>query len=187
MSYTVPAAIYHTSQVPLETVHATIFFFDASRGYTDDAGVSLRPKHLPKAEQSQDPGGMTATSLVAVVDAVRKWELACDEALSTALKGAWSEARDMFEKMAATWQPLPEDTAGTQVTSSLNDVKSLNCYQEMALTLELWAGYVEEGREYIARANEKAAEAAYQLAKQTCQSMSDRAIAGRCQAVVAAS
>ena len=137
-SYIVPAAAFHTSQIPMDKVHATIFLFDASRGFDSAGGVSLGPKNLTTVEQNRDPGGYMATALVSVVDAVRSWEKAFETAMSLAQDGDWTQAKAVIEKMVTTWKPMPDATPGTELTSSANDVKSLNRYLDLANALLSW-------------------------------------------------
>lgn len=73
-SYTVPPAAFHTSTVRPETVHATLFFFDSSRGFVRDAPV-LGPADAESFTQIRDPAGTTPAELVAQVDLVRRWEV----------------------------------------------------------------------------------------------------------------
>ena len=185
MSYVVPAAAFHTSQVQLSKVHATIFFFDASRGYSNDGGVSLGPKELPRVEQNRDPGGFMADLLASVVDAVRNWETSLEEGLSFAREREWPQARAVFEKMVTTWKPLPDAAPGAKVPSSSNDVRSLNHYPEMAQMLGSWAQYVVQGRACLAKADTTAAQKHFDLARAKCESMSDATIATQCEAILA--
>ncbi|PKS12586.1 hypothetical protein jhhlp_000794 [Lomentospora prolificans] len=74
MSYTIPEASFHTSTIQSDVLHATFFFFDASRGFIKDAPV-LGPKDAQSFTQIRDPAGITPAQLVNRVDAVRKWEV----------------------------------------------------------------------------------------------------------------
>nr|KAK5448452.1 hypothetical protein LTR18_001540 [Exophiala xenobiotica] len=186
MSYVVPAAAFHTSQVQLSKVHATIFFFDASRGYSNDGGVSLGPKEVPKVEQNRNPGGFMANLLASVIDAVRTWETSLEEGLSFARAGKWPQAREVFEKMAMTWKPLPDAAPGAEVSSSSNDIQSLNHYLEMAQTLGFWAHNVVQGRARLAKADTTSAQKHFDIARAKCKSMSDATVAKKCEDILAA-
>ncbi|KXT17623.1 hypothetical protein AC579_10163 [Pseudocercospora musae] len=69
-TYTVPAAAYHTTVVQPQGLHATLFFFDASRGFVKDAGV-LGPKDWSENTQLRDPAGITSSDLVELVSRAR--------------------------------------------------------------------------------------------------------------------
>lgn len=69
-TYSVPAATYHTTKVAPQALHATLFCFDASRGFEKDAGV-LGPKDWTENTQFRDPAGITPRDLVDVVDRAR--------------------------------------------------------------------------------------------------------------------
>lgn len=87
MTYSVPGGAYHRSIVPGGRLHATLFVFDAHRGYDDEAAV-LGPKDGDEWVQPRDPDGITAEVLAQIVDATRKWEQA---------HGAASEGDDEHE------------------------------------------------------------------------------------------
>ncbi|KXT06764.1 hypothetical protein AC578_7304 [Pseudocercospora eumusae] len=69
-TYSVPAATYHTTVVQPQELHATLFFFDASRGFVKDAGV-LGPKDWTENTQFRDAAGMTPSDLVDVLSRAR--------------------------------------------------------------------------------------------------------------------
>ncbi|KAL8723484.1 MAG: hypothetical protein Q9225_000217 [Loekoesia sp. 1 TL-2023] len=73
MTYTIPAAQYHSTEVQPDTLHATLFFFDSRRGFEKDARV-LGPKNAESFTQLRDPGGMTPGLLANKVDMGRRWE-----------------------------------------------------------------------------------------------------------------
>ncbi|KAL6907341.1 hypothetical protein GGI43DRAFT_397150 [Trichoderma evansii] len=75
MTYSVPGGAYHRSIVPGGRLHATLFVFDAHRGY-DDAAAVLGPKDGGEWVQPRDPDGITAEVLAQIVNATRKWEQA---------------------------------------------------------------------------------------------------------------
>jgi hypothetical protein len=53
--------------------HATLFVFDSSSGYEDNAAV-LGPKDGGELLQLRDPVGITPEALAQIVDAMRRWE-----------------------------------------------------------------------------------------------------------------
>jgi hypothetical protein len=74
MTYTIPSAAFHTTEVPQDTLHATLFFFDASRGFEKDAGV-LGPKNAESYTQFRDQDvGLTPQELTELVQLIRSWE-----------------------------------------------------------------------------------------------------------------
>ncbi|KAL7897453.1 hypothetical protein HDV63DRAFT_260376 [Trichoderma sp. SZMC 28014] len=73
MTYSVAGGAYHRSIVPGGRLHATLFVFDAHRGY-DDAAAVLGPKDGGEWVQPRDPDGITAEVLAQIVNAARKWE-----------------------------------------------------------------------------------------------------------------
>ena len=76
-NYCVPAGSYHSSVIPGDEFHATLFVFDANRGYDPGAAV-LGPKHGQTFEQPRDPAGWTAVELMRVVTKTRQEEQARD-------------------------------------------------------------------------------------------------------------
>lgn len=73
MSYAIPAGTCHGSRVPGGRFHATLFFFDASRGFVEDAMV-VGPKTSEKYTQIRDPGSVTPMLLAEFTEVVRNWE-----------------------------------------------------------------------------------------------------------------
>lgn len=73
MSYSVPGGAYHQSIVPGSRLHSTLFVFDASHGYDENAGV-LGPKDGDEYTQIRDPEGITARMLADIVNSSRIWE-----------------------------------------------------------------------------------------------------------------
>ncbi|KAK4096580.1 hypothetical protein N658DRAFT_480353 [Parathielavia hyrcaniae] len=74
MTYTVPAGAFHSTRVALETMHATLFFFDSQRGFVPRAPV-LGPPDAQSLKQLRDPAGATAKMLAERVELFRTWEL----------------------------------------------------------------------------------------------------------------
>ncbi|KAG8530500.1 uncharacterized protein KY384_005003 [Bacidia gigantensis] len=73
VTYSIPAAAYHVSEVEPDALHATLFYFDSSRGFKKDAGV-LGPIGAESFTQLRDPGGSTPGLLANKVDILRSWE-----------------------------------------------------------------------------------------------------------------
>lgn len=74
MSYNIPSGALHTIEVKPDTLHSTLVFFDASRGFNKDAGVA-GPQDTKSHTLSHDlEVGITAKRLVELVDLVREWE-----------------------------------------------------------------------------------------------------------------
>ncbi|KAL8734614.1 MAG: hypothetical protein Q9181_003148 [Wetmoreana brouardii] len=73
MTYTVPAAAYHRSEVQPDALHATLFYFDSGRGFQRDAGV-LGPIGAENFAQLRDPAGLTPGLLANKVNMIRSWE-----------------------------------------------------------------------------------------------------------------
>lgn len=71
--YNVPAGVLHCSGVPARKFHATLFFFDAERGFVPDAGV-VGPKDGTEYTAHRIPAAVTARALAKMANAVRSWE-----------------------------------------------------------------------------------------------------------------
>ncbi|KAF9880410.1 hypothetical protein CkaCkLH20_02364 [Colletotrichum karsti] len=80
-TYSIAAAAFHTSEVEPGQLHATLFFFDAHRGFVKDAGV-LGPRDGESYQQSRDPAGITPAELAEAVEAERVEEAKRVEELS---------------------------------------------------------------------------------------------------------
>lgn len=96
-NYTIPQATYHTTKVEPDGFHATVFFFDSSRGFKKDAGV-LGPKDDPSFTHIRDPGGVTPADLAGMVDAVRSWEKAIKRGQDYAENSSWEFAMRAFDE-----------------------------------------------------------------------------------------
>ncbi|KAI0410136.1 hypothetical protein F4802DRAFT_593005 [Xylaria palmicola] len=71
--YSIAAAEFHHVEVPPQKVHATLFFFDASRGYVEDAPV-LGPKDAESHTQIREVPEVTPDALARKVEIVRQLE-----------------------------------------------------------------------------------------------------------------
>jgi hypothetical protein len=69
--YSVPAGAFHSSDIPGDAVHATLFFFDSHRGFAFDAGV-LGPKNAKEYTVTRDPGNVSVLELVRMVEILRR-------------------------------------------------------------------------------------------------------------------
>ncbi|OGM43297.1 hypothetical protein ABOM_008631 [Aspergillus bombycis] len=110
MSYSIPATAFHRTEVSPDTLHATLFFFDASRGFVQDAPV-LGPKDLRSSTQLRDPGGISPAVLATMVDAVRSWEVLMEQGEQHAQRAEWEHALRSFSHALSLCGPggsLPE-------------------------------------------------------------------------------
>ncbi|KAK4552908.1 hypothetical protein LTR86_010040 [Recurvomyces mirabilis] len=73
MCYSVPGGRHHKSVVPGRRFHATLFVFDAHRGYQKDSYV-LGPIDGEAYTQLRDPKGVTPLLAAQLTDASRTWE-----------------------------------------------------------------------------------------------------------------
>ncbi|QIX00506.1 hypothetical protein AMS68_006023 [Peltaster fructicola] len=73
MSYSVPAASFHSSEVAPDMLHATLFMFDSSQGFVQDAPV-LGPADSEHHTQARSTPGVSPRDLVALVDTARRYE-----------------------------------------------------------------------------------------------------------------
>ncbi|KAJ4404927.1 hypothetical protein N0V85_004783 [Neurospora sp. IMI 360204] len=78
MSYTVGAGVLHRTKVPADALHATLFYFDSSRGFIQDAPV-LGPRDGESYKQYRDVGSQPPSSLASMVEAVRSFERLMEE------------------------------------------------------------------------------------------------------------
>ncbi|KAG2182889.1 hypothetical protein INT44_005870 [Umbelopsis vinacea] len=90
-SYSIPAAAYHRSEVPVEILHATLFVFDAHRGFVKDADV-MGPKDSTSFTQVRDPAGVTAAELVHKVELIREWENYVEQGRQHTKRAEWEDA-----------------------------------------------------------------------------------------------
>ncbi|KAI0630351.1 hypothetical protein C8Q77DRAFT_1137637 [Trametes polyzona] len=91
-SYCVPTMDYHYTQAPFHEVHTTLFFFDSSLGFTQNAPI-LGPVGASLHPQPRDPMGNSTVGLVDVAHAVRSLDM-LKRAKGTAHKEhVWNHAR----------------------------------------------------------------------------------------------
>lgn len=95
MSYSVPEAAFHKTEVLPHIIHATLFFFDSHRGFVKDARV-LGPKEAESSIQLRDPAGVTPAALASIVDTVRSWEIFMARREQHAHRAEWEHALRAF-------------------------------------------------------------------------------------------
>lgn len=95
MSYSIPEATFHSTEVSNEILHATLFFFDSKRGFVKNAPV-LGPKDIESFTQLRDPAGVTPAALASMTDAVRSWEVFMGHGQQHAQHAEWEHALRAF-------------------------------------------------------------------------------------------
>ncbi|KAG6332457.1 hypothetical protein ID866_6632 [Astraeus odoratus] len=95
MSYYVPAAAFHSTEVAPDTLHATLFVFDSHRGFVKDAPI-LGPKDAESSTHLCDPAGVTPAVLASMVDAVRSWEMLMVQGQQHSERAEWEHALQAF-------------------------------------------------------------------------------------------
>ena len=95
MTYAISEAAFHKTEVPPDILHATLFFFDSSRGFVKDARV-LGPKDSDSSVQLRDPAGVTPATLARMVNAVRSWEMFIEQGRKNARRAEWEHALQAF-------------------------------------------------------------------------------------------
>lgn len=91
MSYRIPAGAFHSSEVAPNSIHATLFLFDASQGFVRDAPV-LGPKKALSYTQIRDTAGVSVAELAKLVDITRKGEQHLIRARKHLQGRRWQEA-----------------------------------------------------------------------------------------------
>ena len=95
MSYSIPAATFHRTEVSPDNFHATLFFFNSHHGFVKEARV-LGPRDMKSSMQLRDPAAMTAATLASMVDSVRRWEIFMTEGQQHAQHAQWEHALRSF-------------------------------------------------------------------------------------------
>ena len=106
MSYTVPSAESHTSEVHSNELHATLFYFDAEHGFDQGAGV-LGPKNGESFAQQRDPAGATPEQLANMVSWVHNWEVCMDQGAQYAQCDELEQALRMFNSTLMLCESVP--------------------------------------------------------------------------------
>ncbi|KAI0479112.1 hypothetical protein GGR56DRAFT_363003 [Xylariaceae sp. FL0804] len=150
-SYLVPGADFHTTGVEENTVLATIFFFDASRGFFKDAGVPIGPLNGTEFTQYRNPEGARLEMLVAVVDAIRHWEVTTARAGKLAEQGSLHEASQLFGQAARAWDTDAQPFHDARDETEAQIFRGLDRYKDAALAMQQWAEKMGEGRREEAR------------------------------------
>ena len=119
MSYSIPAATFHRTDVSPDSFHATLFFFNSHRGFVEEARV-LGPRDVESSIQLRDPAAMTAATLASIVDSVRSWEILMIEGQRHAQRAQWEHALRSFYSAASLCQ-------------SLKDIPQLTVYRQLVL------------------------------------------------------
>ncbi|KAK3934429.1 hypothetical protein QBC46DRAFT_399805 [Diplogelasinospora grovesii] len=107
MTYSVPAGAFHSTQPAADLLYATFFYFDSSRGFDPDARV-LGPSDGESFTQHRDPAGVTAPSLVRMVQAVRSWAAFLEEGRRLAKEAKWESALHAFDRARSQASQLPD-------------------------------------------------------------------------------
>ncbi|OAX84346.1 hypothetical protein ACJ72_01289 [Emergomyces africanus] len=95
MTYTIPEATFHRTEVAPDAFHATLFFFDSRRGFIKDARV-LGPTDVESKTQLRDAAGEKPTSLASMVNSVRSWEAFILHGQHHAQRAEWEHALREF-------------------------------------------------------------------------------------------
>jgi len=111
MSYCVPAGAFHRSEVEPDALHATIFFFDSSRGYVPDAAVVGPISRAPYTHERK-PIDMSVYRAANLVADLRCWEVLHEVGLRYSDMGDWEEALRIYRTALhicknQTWLNLP--------------------------------------------------------------------------------
>jgi hypothetical protein len=104
-SYSIPAAAFHSSEVAPDAFHATLFYFDASRGFSRDAPV-LGPKDRESCTQLRDPAGMSAGRVAEIVQALRFYEQKLYQGEQCARRAEHEEALNAFNSALVAIESL---------------------------------------------------------------------------------
>lgn len=103
MSYCVPAGVFHRSEVEPDALHATIFFFDSSRGYIPDPAIAgpISPGTFTHERESPN---ISVSDVVSLVADLRKWEILHDVGEQNSLMGEWEESLRIYRTALHTCQ-----------------------------------------------------------------------------------
>lgn len=137
MMYTVPAGVIHYSEVAPDILHATLFLFDASRGFEQIAPV-LGPVDQTSYTQHRHSAGTTAAELVQMVDIVRSWEDLYEQGLQHCREAKWEEALQVQRSAFHLVKELPYAFHYKYVAMAEigHTYRMLGRYQQASETLE---------------------------------------------------
>jgi len=116
--YAIDAAEFHQVVVPAHKVHATLFWFDASRGFVKDAPV-LGPRDAESYTQVREASGSRPALLAAKVEAVRQWESHMALGRRFAECTEWEQALQSFDNASHLIREKQSDFLGTDYYRSL--------------------------------------------------------------------
>ncbi|KAL7622095.1 hypothetical protein AAE478_007597 [Parahypoxylon ruwenzoriense] len=111
-SYSIPTGAFHSSQVAPDAHHATLFYFDSSRGFIKDAPL-LGPVRGEPYTQVRDPAGETPQSLERHVFLARNWEDMIEVGREAARNAEWEQALREFNS-ALNWCDSNQDFPGVK-------------------------------------------------------------------------
>ena len=97
MTYSIPPGAFHRSEVRPGDFHATLFLFDASRGFDPEARV-LGPIYKERVVGVKEYAGRASGQLLRAVDLVRSFELSIEEAHQYARVAEWEFALRALHK-----------------------------------------------------------------------------------------
>jgi len=113
MSYSIPQATFHTTKVSPDTLHATLVFFDAHRGFEKDTGV-LGPKDAESFKQLRDPAGVTPATLASIADAVRSWDIFMEQGQQHVQHAEWERALRAFNNALNSCESVEKSLNATR-------------------------------------------------------------------------
>lgn len=137
-SYVVPENVFHTTGLESKTILATIFFFDAARGFSEEAGVPIGPLDGTEFTQYRNPEGTQSEVLVKIVDIARRWDDLTVQAVEFASYWAWQVTGDMFDEAADLWKTETAPLRSMENATVTRDLKDLDIYQSVAEALSRW-------------------------------------------------
>ena len=107
MSYTIPAAAFHSSEVEPDALHATLFLFDSSQGFVEDAPV-LGPTEAPSYTQIRDTTWISFAALAALVRTARQGEDHVAQAERHMQNSQWQQAFVELKKAYTLYESYPD-------------------------------------------------------------------------------
>ncbi|KAI0395231.1 hypothetical protein F5Y17DRAFT_207843 [Xylariaceae sp. FL0594] len=116
--YVIDAAEFHQVVVPPHKMHATLFWFDASRGFVQDAPV-LGPREEESYTQVREASGSRPALLAAKLEMVRQWESYMALGRHFAERAEWEQALQSFENALHSIREKGSDFLGTDYYRSL--------------------------------------------------------------------
>jgi hypothetical protein len=118
MSYSIPAASFHRTEVRPDTVHATLFLFDSEGGFIRDAPV-LGPVDSESSVQVRKSGDANAAVLSDLINSIRKFEGCKAHASELARHRNKNEAFAAFQEALQSFQSLSRTLDWTHYQRSL--------------------------------------------------------------------